>query len=199
MIRRKRQLRKQSERIHDRGDKRYVPADMTFGAFIKRQKGLFIFAAILAVGIWGVKKLTPDKKVDSIMQNSIDAIISERTQEWDQSYPYGYKIIVFTDKEIMHTSFDTIAPDFRINWKELSVTRIQADQLERTEEKIKITPPKIQYGPQSVSSLSGVTAVISRKKGMKRSLGEFEKFEIILEIVDDREGRLLCLFGIKGN
>ena len=197
MIQRKRQLRKQSERIHAREDRKYVPADMTFGVFIRKHRGLFIFVTILAVGIWGGRKLASIKKVDSVLQNSIDAIISERTQEWDESYPYGYKIIVFTDKEIMHTSFDTISPDFRVNWKELSVIRIQADQLERTEEKIKITAPKIQYGPQSISSLSGVTATISRKVGMKMKLGEFDKFEFIFEIVEDSEGQLFCLFGIK--
>lgn len=196
-IRRERQLRKQRERIKSRGENRYVPREFTFGAFLRRQGGMVALAVIVIGGIWGVKMLVPDEPAATDIEELIGARLEAKRGAWAKEYPNGYKLVALTGEEIIPTSHDTFSSDFKIDWKKLSVTRIKADHLKSTEEKIRITAPQVHYLPRNTSSQSMVTATISRKAGMKAALAKFDRFEFIVEIIEDKEGYLFCLFGLK--
>ena len=196
-VRRERQLRKQRERVKARGDGLYVPKEMVPGAFLKRQIGVIVLAVILIAGIWAVKMLVSDKQGIADIEELIGARLEDERLSRGKEYPYGYKLIALTDKEIIPTSYDTLSRDFKIDWKRLSITRIRADQLQGAEEKIRIVAPQVHYLPRNISSQSLVTTTISRKKGMKTTLAQFDRFEFMAEIVEDKEGYLYCLFGLK--
>jgi len=116
--------------------------------------------------------------------------------EWDAEFSQGYKIIVFTDTDIIHTSLNTLPDDLKINWKEMSVARIQANQLNNTIEKIKITINDIAYMPAQVSGLA-VTVTLLRKKGAAARLTKFGDLEFVAKIVEDNGGQLFCLLGLR--
>jgi hypothetical protein len=196
-IRRERQLRQQRERIKTCVEEKFIPKEFSLGMYLKRQRGLIVLLLVLVVGIRGIRRLGPDKKADTAIEASVGSQLAERSQVWPKEYPYGYKIIALTEKEIFHTSYDTFSDDFKIDWRDLSVTRIKADHLKKTEEKIRIVAPQVRYVPHNISSRSEVTVTISRKKGMKTSLLKFDHFELFTEIVEDHEGYLFCLFGLK--
>lgn len=196
-IRRERQLRKQHERIQARGEGRYVPKELTFGVFLRRQGSIVVLAAILFVGIWGVNRLRPEKSAATDIEELLSPLLKDGPPAWAREYPYGYKLIALTEEEMISTSYDTFSGDFKIDWKKMSITRIKADQLKTSEEKIRIIAPPVQYLPQKISSRSVVTTTISRKAGMKATLAKFDRFEFVVEIVEDKEGYLFCLFGLK--
>ena len=196
-IRRERQLRKQRERIQARGEDKYVPKELSIGVFLKRQSGFIVFAVILVAVILGSHLLGPDKNATTNIEEMISPLMHDKAQAWAKEYPYGYKLFALTDREITSTSYDTFSDDFTIDWKKLSITRIQADQLKRSEEKIRIIAPQVRYLPQNIASRSMVTTTISRKKGMKITLFKFSQFEFVAEVIEDKEGYLFCLFGLK--
>ncbi|MCK4882758.1 MAG: hypothetical protein KAS92_07020, partial [Candidatus Omnitrophica bacterium] len=127
---------------------------------------------------------------------SVSSVIEERSEVWDEAYPYGYKIIVFTGSEIVHTSFDTLPEDLKINWKNLSVARVQAKQFGSMDEKIKIGMTDISYGPAGVSGLT-IRISFIRKVGAATILTRFDDLEFIAEIIEDNTDQTFCLFGLR--
>jgi len=175
----------------------YVPEAFSFWRILKKHIIEMSFGVILLFGIGAVVLLGPDKKAVREMSASMSSIIEDQSPYWREAYPYGYKIIAFTDKNIIHTFFDTLPEDLEINWKDLSVARIQASQIKNTDEKIKITMANINYAPADVSGLTIVTS-FSRKKGIRTSLTRLGGLEFVAEIIEDNGQELFCLFGLRG-
>lgn len=195
-IRRHRQLQGQRQRKASRDERGYVPAGFTFGVFLKNHKVEIFFLVLLVAGVIGIVLLGPDKGVIDEMRASVSSVIEEKAQYWDEDYPDGYKVIALTDKDIVHTSFDTLPEDLEINWKKLSVTRIQAKQFGSVEEKIKIRMTGIHYPPAGVSGLEIMTTLI-RKEGAAAVLTRFNDLEFVAKIVGDNGEQVYCLLGLR--
>lgn len=196
-IRRRRQLREQRQRIESRGKRKYVPGRFMLGQFFKRHKVEFFFLAIIVAGVFGVFLLGPDKRAMNEMSSSMSSIIEGKSQLWQKAYPHGYKIIALTDKNIIHTSFDTLPEELEIDWDNLSISRIQADQFKKTNEKIKIKMSGINYAPAGVSGLT-ISTTFTRRKGATVSLIRFNKLEFVVEIIEDDGSQIFCLLGLRG-
>lgn len=196
-IRRRRQLRDQRRRAACREERRYARSAFSLRRFVGRYKAEAFFIAVLIAGVLAVASLGPDKKAAKAARDSVSSFLTDRSREWNQAYPYGYKIIALTDKDIIHTSFDTLPGDLEIDWKNLSVSRIQADRLRGTDEKIKIGIDGLNYAPAGVSGVS-VTAAFSRKKGARAALARFGGLDFAAEIVEDDGEYLFLLLGLRG-
>jgi hypothetical protein len=195
-IRRRRQLREQRQRIESREDEEHIQEEFSFKLFLKKYTVEVSLVVFLITGVSTVILLGPDKKAVNERQDAVRVLLRDRTYEWDEAYPYGYKIMAFTGKEIIHTSFDTLPKDFRIDWRNASVARIQASSLTNTDEKIKITMRGIRYPPAGVSGLK-VTTTFSSRKGVVAKLARIGELELVAEIVEDNGEVLFCLIGLK--
>lgn len=191
-----RQLQSQHQREVDREEKKYVPAQFAPGIFLKRHRVEMFFLFLLTAGVLSIIMSGPDKEAIEEMKASVSSVIEERSEVWDEAYPYGYKIIALTGSEIVHTSFDTLPEDLKINWKSLSVARVQAKQFGSMDEKIKIGMTDISYGPAGVSGLTIRTSFI-RKVGAITILTRFDDLEFIVEIIEDNTDQTFCLFGLR--
>ena len=195
-MRHHRQLRDQRQREIAREKNKYTPAKFALGLFLKRRKIEIFFTVILIVGVSGIILLGPDKGAIKEMSASVSSVIEEKSQYWDEAYPYGYKIIALTDADIVHTSFDTLPEDLEINWKDLSVVRIQTRQFGSMDEKIKISMTGIHYAPAGVSDLA-ITTTLIRKAGASAFLTRFNDLEFVAEIVEDNGEQVFCLLGLR--
>ncbi len=195
-IRRRRQSREKNQRLVSRDEKKYTEGDISILLFLKRYIFELFLIICLIIGIVFVKSLGPDKEAAQKLQESFDPALYGESLEWDKVFTGGYKILVLTEKDIIQTSFDTLPDDLKINWKKMSVTRIQANQLGNTIEKIKIIIKDINYAPADVSGLTAI-ATLSRQKGVFARLAVFSNFEFIAKIVRDDAGQLFCLLGLR--
>lgn len=195
-IKRRRHLRNQRDRQAGREKKKYARETFILSSFLKNRKWEIFFLLVMLIVIMLIVALGPDKRAIKKMSDSVSSLIADQSASWKEAYPYGYKIIALTEREIIHTSFDTLPEALEIHWKNLSVARIQADQLKNTDEKIKIEMPDINYAPANISRRT-VTASFTRKKGMVTSLARWGKMEFAVEIIEDDGERLFCLFGLR--
>jgi len=195
-IRRRRQLREESERIASRQKEEYTKEAIPIRLLFKKYIAELLMAAFVIFGVVFVISLGSDKKAVQKLQESFDPLLYDRSLEWDATYSQGYKIIVFTEKNIIHTSYDTLSDDLEINWKEMSVTRIQADQLSGTIEKIKIAINGITYAPANVLGMTA-TVILSRQKGASARLAKFGNLEFVAKIVADDSSQLFFLLGLR--
>ena len=83
-----------------------------------------------------------------------------------------------------------------IDWKNLSVIRVKTDRLKGTSEKIKIVVEGINYAPAGIAGLS-ITTTFSRKKGAVARLTRLGEFKFVAEIIDEKEGYLFFLLGLR--
>jgi len=196
-IRRRRQLREQQERVDSKDDRRYLPAEFGFEAFLYKRKKESIFLVIIVIGVFAVLSLGPDRKAMDELRDSVDEMLSWQSMEWDVKHPHGYKVIAFTDKNIVMTSYDTMPDELKINWKKISVARIQMDQMRQTTEKIEVKIDNISYPPANISGAS-VVATISRNIGATASLGQYGDLNLFVKIIHDDGSNLFCLFGLNG-
>ncbi|MCK5083634.1 MAG: hypothetical protein KAR31_12055 [Candidatus Omnitrophica bacterium] len=179
-----------------REERKYVPAGFVPGLFLKHHKVEIFLLVLLVAGVLSITLLGPDKGAINEMSASLSSVIEERSQYWDEAYPYGYKIIALTGTEIVHTSFDTLPEDLEINWKDLSVSRIQTKQFGSADEKIKIGMTGIYYVPAGVSGLA-ITTTLTKKKGASSILTRFDDLKFVVEIIEDNGEQVFCLFGLQ--
>jgi hypothetical protein len=143
-----------------------------------------------------IMTLGPDKSAVKKVSDSVSALLVDQSEVWGEAYPYGYKIIALTDREIIHTSFNTFPEALVINWENLSVARIRANQQKDADEKIKIQIPDIKYAPANISGHT-VTAAFTRRKGVTASLAVWGDREFVVQVVEDDGQRTFCLFGLR--
>ena len=195
-VRKRRQIRDQREREQHRTEKKYVPEKFVFWRFLKQRKIELLLVIVMIAGITGIVFLGPDKGAINEVKTSVSSVIEEQSGYWEETYPYGYKIIALRGKDIIHTSYDTLPEGLEINWRNLSAVRIQATQFGSTEEKIKIKIPDINYAPEAVSGLTATVAFI-RRKGVTTSLAQLGDLRFIVEIIEDTGDQVFCLFGLQ--
>jgi len=195
-IRRRRQLREKSQRIAVHEEEKYTEEEIPLRLRLKKHAVEFSLIVFVVIGVLFIISLGPDKKVVQELQESFDPFLYNRSLEWDEEFLQGYKIIVFTDKDIIQTSFDTLPDDLKINWKKMSVVRIQANQLSGMTEKIKITINDITYAPENVSGMTA-TVILLRQKGASVQLARFGKLEFVAKIVEDDSSQLFFLLGLR--
>jgi len=195
-IRRRRQLREKSQRIVSQEKEIYIQEETSILLLLKKYKVELLLIVFVVISVIFIISLGPDKKAAKKLQKSFDPFLHSRSLEWDEIFIKGYKIFVLTDRDIIQTSFDTLPDDLKINWKKMSVVRIQANQLNSMTEKIKITINDITYVSAGVSGLTA-KAIFSRKKGASARLARFGKLDFIVKIVEEDNGKLFCLFGLK--
>ena len=195
-IRRQRQLREKNQRIAVHGEEKYTEEEIPLRLRLKKHAVEFSLIAFVIIGVLFVISLGPDKKSVQELRESFAPFLNKRSLEWDEEFLQGYKIIVFTDKNIIQTSFDTLPDDLKINWKKMSVVRIQANQLSGTTEKIKIAINDITYTPEDVSGMT-VTVILSRQKGASARLARLGKFELVAKIGEDDGRQLFFLLGLR--
>jgi len=164
-IRRRRQVREKSQRIAAHEEKKYTKEKVPLRFLFKKHVVELSLIAIMIFGVLFVISLGPDKNAVKELQDSFDPFLYDRSLEWDEEFLQGYKIIVFTDKDIIQTSFDTLPNELKIDWKKMSVVRIQANQLSGTTEKVKITLNDIAYAPVNVSGMT-TRAVLLRQRSI---------------------------------
>jgi len=196
-LKRHRQLREESQRIVSREAKRYVPEAFNLWKFLWQRGVEFSLIAVLIIGVVAVRALGPDLGAIGEQRDSFGPLLLDQSLKWDKEFLYGYKVMVFTDKDIIQTSYDTLPGDLKINWKKMNVTRIQANQLNRTVEKIKIEISDIDYASAGIHNLT-VRSTLLRQKGATIRLARFGELEFVVKIVDDDGNQLFCLFGLKG-
>ena len=194
--RRRRQLREQGQRSKSRDDEEYVYGEFALWPYLKNHKIEALFICVLIFYAAAVYVLRPDQKVIQEKKDAVSSLLLDQSYEWGRAYPHGYKIIAFTDENIIHTNYDTLPEELTFDWKRFSATRIQANRIKSTEEKIRIKMPGINYLPAGVSNLS-ITATLLRQKGAIGHLAKFGKMALIAEILEEREGYVFCLFGLK--
>jgi len=196
-IRRRRQLREKSGRIASRQEEKYTEEEeVPPHLLLKKYKVELLLVAFALIGVIFVMSLGPDKEAAQKLRESFDPSLYRRSLQWNEVYSQGYKVVVFTDKNIIHTTFDTLPDDLKINWKKMSVVRIQANQLSGTTEKIKITINDITYAPANISGMSA-TVTLTRQKGASAKIAEFDKLNFVVKIVEDEDDQLFCLFGLR--
>lgn len=195
-IRRRRQLREESERIASRQQGGCAENEASSQLQFRKYKiELFLAAFVIICSVF-IMSFGPDKKAAKKMRNSFDPFLYSQLFEWDSAFAQGYKVIVFTDEGIIQTSFDTLPKDLKINWKKMSVTRIQANQQSGIIEKIKITLDGITYAPAGISGLT-TSVTLSRQKGASARLAKLGKLEFVAKIVEDEDHQLFCLLGLR--
>ena len=195
-VRRRRHLKDERERAVARERNKYAPEPFVFSRFLKRRKIEISFIVFLAAGVLGIILLGPDKDAINEMRASVSSAIEEKAPDWDEAYPYGYKVIALTEADIVYTDFDTLPDDLKIDWKNISVVWIQTRQFGSVDEKLKVVIKDMDYGPAGVSGLS-VTSTFIRKKGAKTILTRLGDLEFVAEIIEDTGTQLFCLFGLR--
>jgi hypothetical protein len=190
------QLRQQRQRGMVREEKNYTPAGFVPGVFFRRHKVEMFLLMVLAVGVFIIISFGPDKGAINEMRDSVSSVIEEGSQYWEESYPYGYKIIALTGTDIIQTSFDTLPEDLKIKWKNLAVARVQTKESGNLSEKIEMGMSGIQYAPAGVSNLS-ITTTLIRKKGASSILTQFDDLEFAAEIIEDNGEQVFFLFGLR--
>ncbi len=191
-IRHHKRLQEQRLREQRREQKKYVPEGFSF----KQYKMELLLVILMACAVCGILFLGPDKKAMNLVRDSYSFLIEGKEEDWEAAYPYGYKIIALTDKGIVHTSYDTLPGDLKIDWKKVSVVRIQMKEFGSLEEKINIEIPEISYLQAGVSGMTIKVAFI-RKEGAGADLAKLGAFKFTAEIIKDTEGLVFCLFGLK--
>lgn len=194
--RRHKRLREENERIASRQDEEYAEDEIPLRLLLKKYKVELLLVGLVIIGVAIIMSLGPDKKTAKKLRDSFNPFLYSQSWEWDEAFSQGYKIIVLTDKNIIQTSFDTLPDDLKINWKKMSVARVQSSRLNSMTEKIKITLTGITYAP---ADMLGVTAtvILSRQKGASARLAQFGKIEFVAKIVEDDGEQLFCLFGLR--
>jgi len=195
-IRRRRQLREKDQRVASNEEEKYAETEISLRLPFKKYKIELLFVIFAVIGVIFVISLGPDKKAAQELRESFNPFLYAKSWQWDEAFSKGYKIIVFTEKSIIHTSFDTLPDDLKINWKEMSVARIQANRLSGTTEKIKITINDITYAPADVSGMT-TTVILSRQKGASGRLARLGKLELVAKIVEDDGSQLFFLLGLR--
>jgi len=195
-IRRRRQLREKNQRLAVHGENKYKEKEVPLRLLLKKYVVEFSLIVFVIIGVLFIISLGPDQKATKKLRESFNSSLNSQSWEWDEEFLQGYKIIVFTDKDIIQTSFDTLPDDLKINWKKMSVVRIQANQLSGTTEKIKITINDITYASVGMSGLTA-RAVLSRQKGTIAKLANFGNIEFIVKIIEDDGDQVFCLFGLR--
>ena len=195
-MRRRKRLSEKNERISSRQKREYIEEKVTLYALLKKHIVELLLIAVALIAVAFVIALGPDKKASQKLRESFDSFLYSRSVKWDAEFSQGYKIIVFTDTDIIHTSFNTLPDDLKINWKKMSVAWIQANQLNNTIEKIKITINDIAYTPANISGLA-VSVTLLRQKGSVARLTRFGELEFVVKIVEDDGSQLFCLLGLK--
>jgi len=181
----------------DSGDEgRYVPDEFSRKSFFSKRLTEVIFILLLIGGVVAVRSLGPDNEAADEMRESIESLITWQPLQWEKDYPHGYKIIAFTDKDIITTSHDTLPEELKINWKRMSVARIEANQLKRTLEKIEIKINNINYAPAGIKG-DNVKTTITRHTGSTGFLGQYGNLKLYVKIINDDGANLFCIFGLK--
>ncbi|MBN1870456.1 MAG: hypothetical protein JW847_07785 [Candidatus Omnitrophica bacterium] len=191
-----RQLWKQRQRKLAREERIYSPADADFGVILKTHKREVFLFVLMAVGVMGIILSGPDKDSMNKMSASVSSEIEQKSLYWEEAYPFGFKVIAFMGTDIVQTDFDTLPEDLKINWKNLSVVRIQTRQDDRTVEKIKISISGIQYEPANVSDVT-ITTTLVRNRGASALMTRFNDLEFVAEIIEDKDDQVYCLFGLR--
>ena len=195
-MRKRARLRDQREREFRREKNKYVVESFSLRRFFERHTMDLALLVIMAAGITWIILLGPDKKAIKEMSASISSGIGDRSQQWAEAYPYGYKIIALTDKDIIHTLYDTLPKDLKIDWNNLSVARVQSAEFGRMNEKIEMALYSINYAPEGVSNLDVKVSFI-RKKGAMVRVANLGQLELVVEVIENNEGQLFCLFGLR--
>ncbi len=187
----------QNQRALDRDRNKYVPEKFVLKHYL-RQHGIELAVLLMAaISVTVIVLMGSDKKAMNEMSATVSSGIEEQSQRWAEAYSYGYKVIMLTETDIIHTSFDTLPKDFRVDWDDLAVSRVKSTEFGAMNEKVKISLPGIDYAPGGVFDLT-VTASFVRKEGAKVRLANLGKFEFVIEVVKDSDGKLYCLFGLQG-
>jgi len=195
-MRRRKQLRAQKGRELERQPVRQGEAAFSWKKLLAAHILELFFMGLLAAGIMGIMMLAPDRRSIKKMSDSVSVVVENQAPVWQKSYPFGYKVIAFTEKGIVHTSFDTFPEGFVFDWSSLVVAHIQANRLTNTDEKIQVVMENIDYMDVGVSGMT-IDATFTRKKGMTNVLGHFGELELVAQIVEDTGGQIFCLFGLR--
>ncbi len=191
-----RQMRDQKYRQHRREEKEYSPEQFSLMLLFRKRSGELLLIVIVIAAIVGIIFLGPDKKAAKEMMDSVSAVVEGQEADWEKMYPRGYKVIVLTDKDIIHTVYDTLPEDLKINWDKMFVERIQIREFGSLDEKIKIEISGISYVATGTSDLSVVGSFI-RNEGVRIALAQLGDLDFMVEIVEDTGDQVFCLFGLK--
>jgi len=195
-IRRRRQLREESERTRSYLDEDRTENEIPQRSRIKKYKIELLLAAFAIIGVVFIMFLGPDRRAAKELRDSFNFFLYSRSWEWDESFSQGYKIIVLTEKDIIQTSMDTLPDSLKVNWKEMNVARIKSSQMSGTIEKIKITLNDIAYAPVNISGVSA-TVTLSLQKGASARLVNLGELEFVAKIVEIRNSELFFLLGLR--
>lgn len=192
----RKRLSEENERFSSRQKGKYIEDKVSLFGLLKKYIVELLLIAVALIAVVFIVSLGPDKKASQKLMESFDLFLHSRAAEWDAEYSQGYKIIVFTDSEIIHTSFNTLPDDLKINWKNISVARIQTNQLNDTIERIKIVINDISYTSANISGLT-VSVILLRRKGSVGKLTRFGDLQFEAKIVEDEGSQLFCLLGLR--
>lgn len=193
---RRRQLRERDLRIESREEESSQSQQFAAEPFILKHIIEILFVVLAIFGFLIFRSLAPNEGDTEKTRETVDTLLLNRSYDWELKYPYGYKIIALTDKEIIHTSYDTLPLELKINWNKIIISRIKANQLADKEEMIKIEIADIHYAPENVSGMSIATS-LSRHKGAKTRLAQFGKLDFMIEIIEDTQDHLFCMLGLR--
>lgn len=140
--------------------------------------------------------LTSRKSVPEAVQTVLETLAQEQAPQWAQKYPQGYKLIVITNDEIIHTDYDHLPDKLQVDWKELIVKKLKADQLKNMPERIRIQLSGLSYAPTGISGIT-ITSTFTRQKGMIGSFLKFNGLELVAEIIEDQGNMIFCLLGLR--
>jgi len=196
-LRRKRQLRDLWERSESKdGEGPDVPPELIPETWVERFKVELIFLVVLIAGIVTVISFGPNLIAEQALRKTVSDLLIMDSWMWEEAYPAGYKIIALKDEKIVLTNYDSLPKGLKINWKKIAISRIQADQLRSTFEKIDIKISNVNYASKGISGRSA-HVTLTRRVGSTATLMRLGDVDFIVKIVEDDGSHIFCLFGLR--
>ena len=182
---RKRRTREQAL-IHERGG--------TAKRSRRHRQGVALF--IVGLFLAGIFIVASKFMRRSGYTDNIRGMYFERQKEFGRRYPYGYKILAFSDGRPFETDVTVLLKDIKIDWGKIAVRRLPADPMAGEDERLKLEIPSLSSA-DSQDAQFNITSILARAQRRPIILTRINNRNFVVEIIHDEGSILYLLFGLQ--
>ena len=163
---------------------RFRPQPFSLWDFFKTYQveflvGMIVLGILIFVPRWDSWMSKQEKK------SEVSTIPEEMKQQLLSRYPNGFKLLEIKNSGITSLD-DTLSSDFRIDWDGAQLIKIDSG-------KIRIKLPNA-YHDSTESFLKSLVVDFQRHHHEFIHLNQLTDFELLAEIIEDDENKVVCLF-----
>jgi len=154
----------------------------------KRFKVMMYFGVIVLASLFYFSVINPFSQ-DAQAFDVRSVITDKQMNDFHLRYNQGFRLFYIERKDIIPSQINFLPKDFELDW-------IQAYAIHLDKEFIKLKFPRIAFRNHTFLPVD-IKAKISRKKGMTATLHTLQDYEIIVELVEESEDKIIGLVGLK--